>query len=226
MRSIFKSLAMLAATAVLGAATPGLAQTAPDSGATREQIAAARAEADALIASTRAPNLFENISDADGMAKVRHKASGLVCTFVPGAENNTLMVFESGLPRGDDVGCNADIGPLYVTYYATRYGPGYSTADSARDAVAAIRNRFPDARPYEGSGVSVGPPEGVTDVQNVALLIGPREQPRYTHALVAKVGEWIFKQRMTSDGAEDAIMANQIMAGAYFNEILQDAVKR
>lgn len=56
-----------------------------------------------------------------------------------------------------------------------------------------------------------------------ALLIGPDTAPRYTHALTAKVGEWIFKQRMTGDGAQDAIMANQIMAGAFFNEVLARA---
>lgn len=220
-------LAAVAAAATLVFSAPAVAQTARIEAPTAEQLAAASEEADALItgAGDDARHLFENIS-ADGMVRIRHKPSGLICTYVPGAQNNTLQVYRGHGPVGDDVGCNADIGPAYVTYYATRYGPGYSAMDSARDAAAAIRNRFPDARPYEGMTAQVQPPEGVSETGYAALLIGPATAPRYTHALTAKVGEWIFKQRMTGDGTQDAITANQIMAGAFFNEILAKATER
>lgn len=223
MRSILKTFAALAAFAVLQAASPAVAQTAKEAPSAAD-LARATAEADALIAGTGAPELFVNVS-SDGMAKVRHTASGLVCSFVPGAENNTLRLFDAGDDSpGDDVGCNADVGPAYLTYYATRYGPGYSAADSARDAAAAIRNRWPEARPYEGVMASVEPPEGVGRVEYAALLIGPADSPRYTHALTAKVGEWIFKQRMTGDGDQNSIMANQMVAGMFFNDVLRTAV--
>lgn len=211
--------------ALLTAPLASAQDPAPDaSPPTAEALAAASAEADALIAGAGASEMFENVS-SDGLAKVRHKASGLVCTFMPGAENNSLMVFDSGsIRRGDDVGCNADFGPLYLTYYATRYGTGYSSADSAQEAAVAIRNRFPDARPYEGAFASVTPPAGVGELEYAAFLIGPETSPRYTHALTAKVGEWIFKQRMTGEGAEDAVMANQIMSAVFFNDVLEAAV--
>ncbi|WP_420471410.1 hypothetical protein [Brevundimonas sp. FT23042] len=223
----FSVLAAAVLSAALAFSTPAVAQMARVEGASAEQLATASAEADALIAAVGddARHLFENIS-ADGMVRIRHKPSGLVCTYVPGAQNNALQVYRGHGPLGDDVGCNTDMGPAYLTYYATRYGPGYSATDSARDAAAAIRNRFPDARPYEGMTARVEPPTGVTETGYAALLIGPESAPRYTHALTAKVGEWIFKQRMTGDGTEDAIMANQIMAGAFFNEILVGATTR
>lgn len=224
MRPALYSLAAAATAALVLAIAPAQAQTARIDNASAEQLSAAFAEAEALIASTGAPDLFENVS-SEGMPKVRHTASGLVCVFMPGAPNNTLMVFANGAPRGDDVGCNADAGPAYITYYATRYGPGYSAADSVNDAVAAIRNRFPDARRYEGLTASVSPPAQVTETAFAALLIGPRDRTRYTHALTAKVGEWIFKQRMTGDGDEEAIMANQIVTGAMWNDVLTAAVK-
>lgn len=210
--------------AALLAAPMVAAQDAAPEPPTAEQLAKASAEADALIAGSGAPEMFVNVS-SDGLAKVWHEASGLVCTFMPGAENNTLRLFDLGDDRpGDDVGCNADFGPLYLTYYATRYGAGYSAADSARDAAAAIRNRFPDARPYQGASATVQPPAGVGELEYAGFMIGPDTAPRYTQALSAKVGEWIFKQRMTADGGEDAVMAHQIMSAVFFNDVLEAAV--
>lgn len=210
--------------AALLAAPMAAAQDAPAEPPTAEQLAAASAEADNLILGSGAPDLFVNVS-SEGLAKVRHKASGLVCTFMPGAENNSLRLFESeNVRRGDDVGCNADFGPLYLTYYATRYGTGYSAADSARDAGAAIRNRYPEARPYQGASATIQPPPGVGDLEYVGYMIGGEAAPRYTHALTAKVGEWIFKQRMTADGGEDSVMSHQIMSAVFFNDALEAAV--
>ena len=224
MRSIVKTLTSLAALAALGLGAPVVAQDGAREQPSAADLARASAEADALIAASGAPGLFVNVS-SDGMAKVRHRASGLVCSFLPGAENNTLRVFDlSDDSPGDDVGCNADIGSTYLTYYATRYGSGYSAADSARDAAQAIINRWPDARPYQGAMAQVEPPAGVGPIEYAALLIGPKDAPRYTHALTAKAGEWIFKQRMTGDGDQNSIMANQIVAGSFFNDVLRAAV--
>lgn len=193
--------------------------------ASSEDLATASAEADTLIASTGAPQLFKNVS-SNGLVKVRHKASGLRCTFVPGQPNNSLMLFDSDAIKDDDVGCNADMGPVNFTYYATRYGPGYSAEDSARDAFISIRDRYPDARPYEGSAVRVEFPAGVSSTGFAALLIGPPDNTRYAHAVTAQVGEWIYKQRMTGKGDADAIMANQVFGGAFFNTVLQSAIDR
>lgn len=182
-------------------------------------------EAQVLIDGTGVPQLFENLSDESEM-KVRHRSSGLVCTYVPGAALNSLMVFPSSLPSGDDVGCNTDMGPIQATYYATRYGAGYSARDSARDAAAGIRNRWPDARPYEGASATVSPPEGVGETAFGAFLVGQGDRTQYTHVVTAKVGEWIFKQRMTGTAETDAVMGNQIMAGVFWNSVLGAAVKQ
>lgn len=117
----FSLLAAVTLSAALALSAPAVAQTAKVEAPTTEQLAAASDEADALIADAGddARHLFESIS-ADGMVRIRHKPSGLVCTYVAGAQNNTLQVYRGHGPVGDDVGCNADIGPVYVTYYATR----------------------------------------------------------------------------------------------------------
>ena len=153
-------------------------------------------EAQALIDGTDAPELFENLSTGDRMS-IRHKASGLVCVYSPGEANNSLMLFP-GLPRGDDVGCNADAGNIYMTVYATRYGPGTSTADATESAAQGIRNRFPDARPYAGPVVVPQVPAGVGEPTFVAFVTGEGDRALYAHARLAKVGEWIFKQRMST----------------------------
>lgn len=153
-------------------------------------------EAQTLIDGTDAPELFENLSTGDDM-RIRHKASGLVCVYSPGERHNSLMLFP-GLPRGDDVGCNADAGNIYMTVYATRYGPGTSTADAAEIAAQGIRNRFADARAYVGPVIEPQVPAGVGDQGFVAFVTGDGERTLYAHARLAKVGEWIFKQRMST----------------------------
>lgn len=174
MRWIVKTAWVLTAAMLVAAPLTAQAQIRVEN-LTAETLAAASAEADALIANTGAPQLFENVS-SEGLVKVRHKASGLLCTFVPGLADNRITLYSSP-DTDDDVGCNADFGPAYFTYYATRYSPGYSAEDSARDAYVAIRDRFPDARAYEGPSARIEPPSAVTSTGFVALLIGPTETP-------------------------------------------------
>jgi hypothetical protein len=73
----------LAAALIASAALPQApAQRPPPS---PQAIAKARAQADALIASAKAGDLFENLTDA-AVPVVRHRGSGLKCGFGPGAE--------------------------------------------------------------------------------------------------------------------------------------------
>lgn len=218
------STAVLGLLLTLAFGTPAPANAAADA-RPAATLTSATAEANRLIAASGSPDLFENIT-TNGVARVRHTASGLVCSFKPGAANNTLVLYSHpGWALGDDVGCNADMGEVYLTYYATRYPPGYSAEDSARDAAAAIRNRFPEARPHSGTAASVEAPEGVGPIARTAFVIGGDAQPGYTHALNAKVGEWIFKQRMTVRGGDIEILAAQVIAASGFNAVLQAAAE-
>jgi hypothetical protein len=187
-------LARLTFIAALALAPMAAAKT-PE-GDAPAQRSAAWTQAQTLIDGTGAPDLFENQSTATRMV-IRHKASGLVCDYSPNEKNNSLMLFP-GLPQGDDVGCNADAGNIYMTYYATRYGPGVSIQEAAADTAAGIRNRFPDARAYEGPVVQVTAPEGVGEQIYLAYVVGQGERTLHAQARLAKVGEWIFKQRMST----------------------------
>lgn len=181
-------------------------------------------EAQALIDGTDAPELFENQSTG-GLMRVRHKASGLICDFVPGARNNTLMLFPSPLPRGDDVGCNADVGDVYMTLYATRYGQMLSLAEATEDAGESINNRFPGSRRYTGSVATPQVDARIGAQTHVAYLTGPADGDRYSHARLAKVGEWIFKQRLTV--RQDQIAdAEARVSGPRWVEVLEAATKR
>jgi hypothetical protein len=177
-------------------------------------------QAQTLIDGTGAPSLFENQSTATRMI-IRHKASGLVCDYSPDEKNNSLMLFP-GLPQGDDVGCNADAGNIYMTYYATRYGPGVSIQDAAAETAAGIRNRFPDARPYEGAVVQVTAPEGVGEQVYLAYVVGQGDRSLHAQARLAKVGEWIFKQRMSTP-ENMALGAETMLSVGRWTDVLEAA---
>ena len=197
---------ILIAAVLLTAIVP-TAASAREGGDTQVQRSVAWTKAQALIDGTGAPDLFENQSTGTRMI-IRHKASGLLCDYSPDERNNSLMLFP-GLPPGDDVGCNADAGNIYMTFYATRYGPGVSVDDATAEAASGIRNRFPDARPYEGPVVQADSPEGVGEQTYVAYIVSQQGQSLHAQARLAKVGEWIFKQRMSTP--EDLAMGADIM---------------
>lgn len=209
------ALSMISALLV----SPVLAAPDPTLQQTREWT-----EAQALIDDTGAPEMFENQSIA-GRMRIQHKASGLICDFVPGTRNNTLMLFPSPVPRGDDVGCNADVGDVYMTVYATRYGRRLSLDAATEDASAGISNRFPGSRPYTGTVTMPQVDARIGAQTHVAFLTGEADGDRYSHARLAKVGEWIFKQRLTvrQDQVADA---EATVSGPRWVAVLEAAAKR
>ncbi|NBB17203.1 hypothetical protein GVN21_17700 [Caulobacter sp. SLTY] len=212
-------LPSIAAALTLACATPTAAQfLGPQEGVTPEMVAKAKTEADALLNQAGAEDLFENVTE--GMdPRVRHRRSGLVCSFTPGAELNKVMVFDAEEPtRGDDVGCNTTLGEVVTTYYATRYAEDYSPQFLAEDAGRAITQRWPDATPYDGMVATVKE-EGNPPTSSVMFYIGSGEQRRYTHAYTARIGAWSFKQRLTAP-AESA-MAVQAIGGIGWNTVLR-----
>lgn len=212
---------MTAPGTVVAAQTPAPPTTGPES-PSAGALAEASAEAERLIASTGAPDMFENLS-ANGFARVRHKASGLLCSFIPGDQRNTLALFGSpGVNRGDDVGCQTNIGEVYMTFYATRYPQRLSAQDAADSAAAAIRQRFPEARPYRGP-VATSVVEGVSEQAAVRFSVMDGPVPSSTHSLTVKIGEWIFKQRLTHSNESE--LAAQAVAQSSWTEVLRAAVK-
>jgi hypothetical protein len=142
---------LIAMTATIGAAvlaaTPAFAQvTAP-----AVPRGEARAEGDALLAQASASGLFDNItSDEAQDIKLRHKASGLVCEFNPGAPSNRVVVFDGGqdsAKRGDDIACSTGGAAGERTLYAS-HTPGRTLADAFAHDLAEVKKSHPGAVDY------------------------------------------------------------------------------
>jgi hypothetical protein len=184
---MLKPIAMAALAVSILASPPARAASPP----TPEAIA----EAKALLAAAQAEDLFTDASDGK-VPGVRHKASGLVCTFEPGDTKNEIRIYP-GLPRGDDVSCSTDALEVHATIYATRYPRTFTEDQVFASSVADIRQAFSDVQPFSGKTVSASakglPPHRVERFE--ATLNGSR---RFTRIAMATVGEWTIMQRVTA----------------------------
>jgi hypothetical protein len=111
----------------------------------------AKAEGDALLAQAGASALFDNITPDDAQdIKLKHKASGLVCAFNPGAASNRVVVFDGGrdsAKRGDDIACSTGGAVGERTLYASRT-PGRTLADAFAHDLAEVKRSHPGAVDY------------------------------------------------------------------------------
>ena len=187
--------------------------------ASPREIASARAQADRLIQDAGAQAWFENVTDS-GLPAVRHRPSGMRCLFA-GNASDRIVVFPTGhggIPQGDDIGCVVRDEGLAtdLTLYATRYRPLPSEAQVLQDAVSAIRQRVPDARPYRGDVASASTGDGDPPLQAAFEIMTP-QGPMLTIALVQHVGEWGYKARITGpqgDASGVSLYGTVMFAGA------------
>lgn len=213
-------IAKLTLIAALAVAPMAMAQESPPP--TAEQISAARAIADRLIADADAEGVFVNVTK-DGIARVRHVASGMTCLFDGGSEDR-IYLFPTGA-RGDDVGCISrdDALSIDLTLYATRYQPLPAESAVLADAERAIRNRWPDAVRYP-----LGLPSLTVEGQSPTLMAGYKirlgDQDKLTLALVTHRGEWGFKARAT--GPYEDAMGVGLYAGVLLEGALSDREAR
>jgi hypothetical protein len=221
MRRADLALAGLLAT-LLAAPAAGRAQNVAEP-------AAGSAEAARLIEATGAGELFDNITDGK-VAEVRHRRSGLKCSFEPDEPGNRLMVFDAPYAEpGDDVGCTTLLHteePILVTLYATRFRERFPEKAIFDDAVLAIRQRYPDAKLFEGpvAHVSVEPKRGAPrppKVRTARIEATDEGQPIYTEVSLATVGEWTFKIRITAPKARS--MEAAMAAGVLLIAAMEDA---
>jgi hypothetical protein len=131
---------------------------------------------------------------ADAHGRVVHIQSGLKCG--PGVEPIALVglyIAPIGAP-GDDVGCDWRGGDAKISAFVTRLG-ATRIADYTRDAIAALKQRYPDA----------GEPVPVFAVGNPALgkptvaafPITLQGRPYITSICVAEERGWAVKVRAT-----------------------------
>lgn len=203
-------LALLVAPVAVAQATPEASPAPP------QQIAQARALADRLIEEAGARGIFVNKTE-DAVATVLHPASGMRCYF--DGVDDRIVVFpqqSDAVPRGDDVGCIVRHEDLSIdtTTYATRYRPLPSEEAVLADAVSAIRNRWPDATPFDGilASTTAG---GFGTPKQAAFKITTPEGPMLTLVVVAHVGDWGYKVRATGPFADPmlvSVTAGMLMA--------------
>lgn len=207
----------LVLAAALFSATATLAQEPKP--ATAAEIASAKAIADRIIQSAGANGIFVNSTDS-ALARVTHVGSGMTCLFDGGPEDR-IYIFpaqDDGVPRGEDVGCisrDEDL-DIDLTLYATRYRPMPTEAEALADARNAIENRWPDAKPYDGSLATLSM-EGRDPTLAAAYRIRTDDGEKLTLALITHRDGWGFKARATGpfeDAAGVSLYAGVLFEGA------------
>lgn len=211
---MFGKLAFVAA--LLAAPAAWAQDSAPP---TTAEVAAATAHADLLIVTAGATDLFVNVSES-GVPKAKHTASGMICSF-SGDENDRITAYPAspGISRGEDVSCGSRVLGTEVTIYATKYAANYTAEQVIGDAVAAIRQRLPDARPHPG-GISVASREGMTTPLAAGFDFDLNGTPRLTLVFVVHQGPWSFKARATGPLADDTV---NLMAAITFLQSVPEA---
>lgn len=190
---------------------PVLAQStsASEPKPTPQQIAAARAEADAIIKTADAADVFENITDSN-LPTVRHRLSGAVCGFEPGKSLNQIHIF-SGPPRGDDVSCETQMMDIEQSLIITRWKQRFNTDQALGIAVMAIKKRWPEAQPWVGQVVTMKSDDAsLPEYKTARFSIQLDGRPTFTRATVSTVGEWSVLQRTTAPAS--AAMASDLVA--------------
>ena len=168
------------------------------------EVATARREADAIAAAAHADAWFENVTTTASPA-LKHKASGLVCTFVSGSPINRLLLFKP--PGGDSFGCNTSRGPRSYSVFLDRAPPGRPPVEQLIGPLAgAIVKRFPEAKPLNPVLVASGQDDrgGALPPHKVAQFTRPTPRGDAEERLaVVYVGDWFLQQRITEPAADN-----------------------
>lgn len=193
-------IARMAFLAALSGAAPVAAQIAlpniqaPE--ASPQEVAAARAQADQIIAAADARAHFTNVT-RDRAPAVRHNASGMVCRFEPGSTRNSIRVYgvRANAPTpGDDVSCGTNAGGGGFTIYATRYKPMPSEAEDMREAVRQMQATYGELKPYEGT-IGLARDEGVPIEQTLTVQFQYDGLRLASLTQIAHRDGWAFKLR-------------------------------
>ncbi len=189
-------------------ATPAPPAQPKPRAATPEEIAAAKAEAEALLQRTGLGDVFEAIEDGKAPA-VRHKGSGLVCA-LSGEADGGLHIFP-GSARGEDISCGSRLLNIAITMYATRY-PRQPTAQQVVDnSIEAMKLHIKKLKPYTGMSlnVSAGADAGLPKPVTVRMQGKIDGGDVYTRSSAVVIGDWVIAQRVTSPLA-DSVTADLI----------------
>lgn len=158
---------------------------------------AARLEGEKLIAVTGAPDLFLN-ETRDGAILIRHKASNFQCLFNPGGENALMLT--TGVPRGDEIGCDGPTMLFQTTYFIKRAGTDEGVDAAYDEAVKEVKARWPEAMRFNvakdaNQEVLTKLAETAPPSKTSWFLARNGESWAFTRVSVAKVGDWMVTMR-------------------------------
>ena len=198
-----KRLVVAGLIAVFGlAGAPALAQAPVGPPPIKpEDIAAAKAEGDALLKAAKAEDLFDNETGRDGGRAIvlRHTASGYRCVFNPGKAVNKVEVFKS-LRRGDDVGCTSQTFSDVRTLYLFKV-PESTEPALLESAAREVKARYPSARlytPKDDRPARPSPPDAPKP-----LTASYMSDDGSDRIVLGKIGDWAV-QYLFSGGKEVA----------------------
>lgn len=190
--------------------------------ATPEQIAAAKAEADKVIAASGAARWFVNAT-VDNLPAVRHWPSGMTCRFTLG-QRNVIRQYANDAEAGDNVSCSTVLivqggTKIVLTQYATRYHATRTVKQELDAAQASFRLRDPGAQTAAGPFRAVDAGIGAAPAhETVRMEISDNGDRLFVRAAAASVGDWLVGQRVTApiseEGTADAVGEILIAASA------------
>lgn len=166
------------------------------------------AQVRSLIDAGEARSVFVAEEQGPAGAVARHTPSGLVCRFSPRSSDNVIVVYPTGPlggRPGDDVSCATGEGGRVSTLYASRYARAPDLRGLMAASVASIRQRFPDARPFEGpvmTATAGASGRRTPEPAVAAFIVNVQGRSHYTQVSMARVGDWIVKQRLTAPVGE------------------------
>jgi hypothetical protein len=214
--------AWLAAGSVALAQQPVAVAKPPTPQPTPEQIAAAKAAGERIIERYQAGDLFVTIPGAPNPS-IRHKASGLMCSFNPGDPVQSIQIYPSAT-RGDDVSCGSKVGDFVITLYATRVGAGVSADSLMPQAVSAIKDRHADLAPWSGKQIAKmsGGPD-VPEAKTLRMEYAENGQKVFTRLSIAVFKDWMIEERETGP-LDPAISSGDVIGEALFHVALLSVV--
>ena len=168
---------------------------------TPEELRAARAAADRIIAAGRAAAAFKDVTSGR-FPVVRHLASGAYCSF------DLRLGGAITLGRGEAATCNEPSSDLNFVASVHRATAGATAASELAAAVAALRAQQPQLVPSRPPGGHADAPSGDPH----AWLHSPDGK---TYVMVADrlVNGWVYSARIT--GAADMMASIAVAAPAF-----------
>jgi hypothetical protein len=183
---LFMFKRLLAATAaVVLLAVSGTAGQATAGGATQAE---GRALAAQVMARYGVSDLFDDVTGADGIARLRLRRSGLICAF-PDSE---LVKLINGLPRGEAVTCGSrhDGNPVIVSVFPA---DGENSLEPALNQFASgVGQSWENLTPTGPIAYSEDP--GQPRLAHRAYTAQLQGKPWVVHIHVAIHGPWLVAQ--------------------------------